>query len=245
MSTTTSRPSEDDQEDLFDIEARARRGDPETSHASARNANLAGRPVTIAEAILEELSKAGDHGVTGIEFEDLRPEIMRVSQSTVFSQLEKSGRIVVRGSRRHARTNQESQIYLLPDYAGDAVRKVIVDELDDEPKPNSPEDLGQVPPKKAFGEPRPEPDPVHVNIARGTMQPEDARTFVAWVHAQDIRIHAQVTFGHVLSDMSGLRPSDLRWLCQAIRQADRAPAPADMFQAALKRDVGLLRDWED
>jgi len=253
MSTTTSRPSDGSQgglfdeppDDLSDIEARARRDDPETSHKSARNANLAGRPQTIAEAILEELAKAGDQGVTGIEFEDLRPEIMRVSQSTVFSQLEKSGRIVIRGSRRHARTNQESGIYLLPDYAGDAVRKVIVDELDDEPKPNSPEDLGQVPPKKSFGDPRPEPDPVPVNVARGTMQPDDARKFIAWVYYQDLPIHAQVTFGHVLADMSGLRPEDLRWLCQAIRQAGRAPAPADMRQAALKQDVSLLRSWED
>ena len=128
---------------------------------------------------------------------------------------------------------------------GDTPSRVIVNELDDEPKPNSPEDLGQVPPSKSYGEPRPEPDPVPVNIARGTMQPDDARTFIAWVHDQDIQIHAQVTFGHVLADMSGLRPSDLRWLCQAIRQAGRAPAPADMFQATLKRDVGLLRAWED
>jgi hypothetical protein len=235
----------DGQDDLFDIEARARRGDPETSHTSARNANLAGRPVTIAEAILEELSKARDHGVTGIEFEDLRPEIMRVSQSTVFSQLEKSGRIVVRGSRRHARTNQESQIYLLPDYAGESVTRVIVDELDDEPKSNSPEDLGQVPPKKTFGDPRPEPDPVPENLASSAMQHGDARKFVSWVHDQDLPIHAQVTFGHVVVGLSGFGPKDLAWLCRAIRQAGRAPAPVDMRQALLKRDVSLLRDWED
>lgn len=254
MSTTTSRPSDgpqgglfdqDPPDDLDDIEARARRGDPETSHKSARNTNLAGRPQTIAEAILEELAKAGDQGVTGIEFEDLRPEIMRVSQSTVFSQLEKSGRIVVRGSRRNARTNQESQIYFLPDYAGESATKVIVDDLEDEPKPNSPEDLGQVPPKKSFGDPRPEPDPVPENMARSAMQHGDAKKFVAWVHDQDIPIHADVTFGHVVVGLSGFGPKDLAWLCRAIRQAGRAPAPADMRGALLKRDVSLLRDWED
>lgn len=124
-------------------------------------------------------------------------------------------------------------------------KPIVTDDLEDEPKPNSPEDLGQVPPSKSFGDHRPEPDPVPENMARSAMQHGDARKFVAWVHSQDIPIHAEVTFGHVVVGLSGFAAKDLAWLCQAIRQAGRAPAPSDMRQALLKRDVKLLRAWED
>ncbi len=70
---------------------------------------------------------------------------------------------------------------------------------------------------------------------------DDARRFVAWVHDQDMPIHADVTVGHVLVGLSGFSPADLGWLCRALRQAGQAPHPDTMREALLKRDVGLLR----
>ena len=239
MSTTTSR-SKGGQGDLLDqAEAYARRRDPGTAHRAAQVMKTSGKADTLNRMIFDDLERLGTSGITSWEFSRDHPDAERVSVSPRFSALFLGRKIGKRGTRFRSgqKKGSPSGIYVLLEFATELA--------DEEPKPNSPEDLGQVPPDKSFGESRPEPDPIHVNVASGTMQPDDARTFVAWVHAQDIRIHAQVTFGHVLSDMSGLTPENLRWLCQAIRQAKRAPAPADMFQAALKRDVGLLRDWED
>ena len=126
---------------------------------------------------------------------------------------------------------------------------------DDEPKTNSPEDLGHRPVKserpdgvddrpprdKAFGDASPGPDPVPRNHCSSAIQIEDARKFVKWLHAQDIDIHEDVTVGHVLVSLSGLGTSSLGWLCRACRQAGRAPAPSKMFDAAMKKDVSLLR----
>ena len=64
---------------------------------------------------------------------------------------------------------------------------------------------------------------------------------VAWLAEQDIPVHAECTVGHILVGLSGLGRGDLRWLCQAIRQAEQAPTPARMRAAVLKHDVGLLR----
>ena len=131
------------------------------------------------------------------------------------------------------------------------------DLFDDEPKSNSPEDLGQVaprvkperpdgvddrpPPDKAFGDPSPGPDPVPRNQCSSAIQIDDARKFVKWIHEQEIDIHEDVTVGHVLVALSGLGTVSLGWLCRACRQAGRAPAPSVMREAAMKKDVSLLR----
>ncbi len=114
----------------------------------------------------------------------------------------------------------------------------------DDPKPNSPEDLGMVPPRQGYGEKSPEPDPIPVNMCSSAMQHTDAKKFVAWILEQDLPIHADVTFGHVVVGLSGLGTPDLRWLCQAIKQAGRAPAPVVMRRAVLSHDVSVLREDE-
>jgi hypothetical protein len=98
-----------------------------------------------------------------------------------------------------------------------------------------------VPHPRGYGEPTPEPDPYPDNACRSAIQIQDARTFVAWLAEQDLPVHADCTVGHVLVGLSGLGRPDLKWLCQAIRQAGQAPEPARMRRAALKHDVALLR----
>lgn len=129
----------------------------------------------------------------------------------------------------------------------------------EDPKPNSPDDLGfgrhrpERPPdvdrrpsrSKAYGTPSPGPDPVPDNHARSAIQIEDARKFVAWIHDQEIQIHEDVTVGHVLVALSGWGKETLAWLCRACRQAGRAPAPVKMREAWLAKDVGLLRPGDE
>lgn len=131
-------------------------------------------------------------------------------------------------------------------------------ETDDEPKPNSPEDLGQSSPRlkperpdgvddrppraKSFGDPSPGPDPVPSNQCSSAIQIDDVRKFVAWIHDQDVPIHEDVTVGHVLVAFSGWGTEKLGWVCRAVRQAGRAPAPSVMRKAALENDVALLRE---
>jgi len=130
---------------------------------------------------------------------------------------------------------------------------------DDEPKANSPADLGmtldrpvrpayvdtRAPPGNRYGSETPGPDPVPHNVASGTIQIGDARKFVEWVHGLDIPVHADVTVGHVLVGLSGYQSSHLRWLCQAIRQAERAPNIGQMREALRAKDVGILRQVRD
>jgi hypothetical protein len=78
-------------------------------------------------------------------------------------------------------------------------------------------------------------------MASSAVQIEDARSLVAWLAEQEIPVHADCTVGHILVGLSGLGRPDLKWLCQAVRQAGNAPAPNQMRQAILKHDVGLLR----
>lgn len=129
------------------------------------------------------------------------------------------------------------------------------DLLEDEPKSNSREDIGfsrpgserpegvddRPPAEKSFGQGSPGPDPVPDNHCRSAIQILDARKFVAWIHDQDLDIHEDVTVGHVLVSMSGLGTDALGWLCRACRQAGRAPEPWRMKEAAMKKDVSLLR----
>jgi hypothetical protein len=82
-------------------------------------------------------------------------------------------------------------------------------------------------------------------MASSAIQIEDARAFIGWLALQDIPVHADCTIGHVLVGLSGLGREDMRWLCGAIRQAARAPAPAAMRQAVLTHDVSRLRPDDD
>ncbi len=132
------------------------------------------------------------------------------------------------------------------------------DLLEAEPKSNSREDIGftklgperpegvddRPPAEKSFGQGSPGPDPVPRNMCSSAIQIQDARKFVAWIHDQDLEIHEDVTVGHVIVAMSGLGTEALGWLCRACRQAGRAPEPWRMKKAAMKKDVGLLREGE-
>ena len=129
-------------------------------------------------------------------------------------------------------------------------------ELFEEPAPNSPEDLGfgpveperppdvdkRPPAQTRYGQESEGPDPVPHNVASGTIQIDDARKFVAWLHEQEWPCHADVTVGHVLVGLSGFTPKDLGWLCRACRQAERIPAPYVMRDALFRKDVGILRE---
>lgn len=112
----------------------------------------------------------------------------------------------------------------------------------DDPKPNSPEDLGMVPPRQGYGEKTAEPDPIPVNMCSSAIQHTDAKKFVAWILEQDLPTHVDVTFGHIVVSLSGLGKLDLRWLCQAIKQAGRAPSPDLMARAVKTHDVSVLRE---
>lgn len=118
-------------------------------------------------------------------------------------------------------------------------------QFDDEPKPNSPEDLGIVTPAHVYGKPAPEPDPLPTNASSQALQLPEVRKFVDWIHKQGLPTHAEVTVGHVLIALSGMTMTDLRWLCKAIRRAGRAPRPSTMLKAAKARDVRILRPGGD
>jgi hypothetical protein len=131
-------------------------------------------------------------------------------------------------------------------FAGPLDPKPRRQDPDDEPRPNSPEDLGfsPTPAGPLYGQARDEPDPLPENFARSAIQHEDAVRFRDWIFDQELPTHAQVTIGWILTDLSGLGQADLRWLCQAIRQAGRAPSPATMKRAVLTHDVSVLREDE-
>ncbi len=129
------------------------------------------------------------------------------------------------------------------------------DLLAEDPPSNSREDLGfsrpgrarpdgvddRPPEAKAYGKRSPGPDPVPDNHARGAIQIDDARKFVAWIHDQELEIHEDVTVGHVVVALSGWGPDALGWLCRACRQAGKAPEPVKMLAAWRAKDVSLLR----
>lgn len=117
---------------------------------------------------------------------------------------------------------------------------------DDEPAPNSPEDLGLVTPAaRPYGVETPEPEKPTSNASSHAVQIPDLRKFVDWVKDQDLPVHADVKVGHCAIAFSGLCVADLRWLCHAIRQAGRAPAPTTMKKAVFARDVSILRPGHD
>ncbi len=133
------------------------------------------------------------------------------------------------------------------------------DLLEEDPKPNSCEDLGftklgperpegvddRPPAEKSFCQGSPGPDPVPVNVCSSAISWDDARKFIAWIHDQDIPTHARITLGGIVVNLSGLGTPDLRWLCGAIRKVGRAPSPELMFRAVTTRDVSILRQEED
>lgn len=97
---------------------------------------------------------------------------------------------------------------------------------------------------RLFGEALPDPDPVPVNHARLAIQEDDVKNLRDWIFKQEFPIHNQVTVAHLVTALSGMVRSDLRWLCQAMNQAERAPAPSQMRRALVSRDVAILRDFD-
>lgn len=95
---------------------------------------------------------------------------------------------------------------------------------------------------RLFGDSAPEPDPLPVNHASLAINLDDCRELVAWIYKQDFPIHRQVTAELLVVNLSGMIRDDFRWLCYAMHQAERAPAPSDMRQALITRDVADLRD---
>lgn len=119
-------------------------------------------------------------------------------------------------------------------------------EDDGEPAANSPEDIGLITPTaRPYGVETPEPEKPTSNASSHAVQVPDLRTFVDWINKQGLPVHADVKVGHCAVSFSGLCVADLRWLCQAIRQAGRAPAPATMAKAVFRRDVSILRPGHD
>ena len=98
---------------------------------------------------------------------------------------------------------------------------------------------------RLFGDSAPDPDPVPVNQAKLAINLDDCRELVDWIYKQDFPIHRQVTAPHLVGALSGMIRDDFRWLCYAMGQANRAPAPSVMRQALIDRDVGVLRESDN
>jgi hypothetical protein len=198
------------------------------------------------------LQRVGAYGATPWEVCD-EHRLKMHSVSGRFTWLKQSRQVIVVGKRTPAGAGV-SQVFVLPDYArgrGEpepepASQAQEIPEEDDEPAANSPEDLGLVTSApRPYGVKTPEPEKPTSNASSHAVQVPDLRKFVDWVQDQDVPIHADVTVGHCQVSFSGLCVSDLRWLCQAIRQAGRAPAPATMLKAVRARDVAILRPGHD
>ena len=269
------RPSDDDEDNpqngLFDdvpestAEAHARRTDPGTSKLAARVMEISGKAMTIRDAILVDVQTLKGHGITTFEFSEAHPEFERVSVSPRFTSLFRERRIGKRGSRhRPGQTDgATSMIHVLPMYANEmygaedeardkaeaaatqAHTAAIALPPDDEPKPNSPEDLGLVTPTPDPKPPEPEPEPTVTNHAPGVAALPDMRIFVDWLVAQGIPIDRRVSAARCMIVFSGFIREDLKWLCQACRKAGRVPRPETMRKAALARDVAVLRPGGD
>ena len=226
-------PPEPSAEDPGHGKAPTRRENPETSHEAGQSLEHSGEATRREREVLDALTDAGRNGLTTWEFGQ-REGIEREGYSTRFSMLKQKGLIVVTGKRRRPDgTGRYSEIHVLAEY-GEPI---------EEPKSNSPEDLGHAPPNpNAYGTPRPEPEPLPENFCRSAIQHSDARTFVDWIGEQELPVHVSVTVGGILTGLSGLGRSDLKWLCQAIRQAGRAPEPEKMRRAVMTHDVSVLRE---
>jgi len=231
-------PDDPTQGGLFDdAKAPTRRDNPQTSHDAGRILEDSGGATRREKEVFDAVAAAGAHGLTTWEFGQ-REGIEREGYSGRFSGLKDKGLIAIRGRRqRPDGSGRFSEIHVLPKYAAPDP---------DEPKPNSPEDLGQSKPKgKVYGKPAPEPDPMPVNLCSSAISWDDARKFIAWIHDQDLPTHARITLGGIVVNLSGLGLPDLRWLCGAIRQAGRAPSPELMRRAVMTHDVSVLREEDD
>ncbi len=124
----------------------------------------------------------------------------------------------------------------------DALIKPRSDDLfpdpDIEPAPG--EEPGDDP--RLYGEAVPDPDPIPLNHAKLAINLDDCKKLEDWIYKQDFPIHRQVTAAHLVTALSGMIRDDLRWLCYAMNQAERAPAPSKMLQALVARNVAILRD---
>ncbi len=95
---------------------------------------------------------------------------------------------------------------------------------------------------RLFGDSAPEPDPIPFNHAKLAINLEDCQELESWIFKQGFPIHRQVTAAHLVTALSGMIRDDFRWLCYAMNQANRAPAPSVMHQALVARNVAILRD---
>ncbi len=95
---------------------------------------------------------------------------------------------------------------------------------------------------RLYGEAVPDPDPIPINQAKLAINLDDCRELETWIFKQEFPIHRQVTAAHLVTALSGFIRDDFRWLCYAMNQANRAPAPYVMRQALVGRDVAILRD---
>lgn len=106
------------------------------------------------------------------------------------------------------------------------------------PEPGDQEDVDS----RLYGDHVPDPDPLPVNQAKLAINIDDCRELEKWIFKQAFPIHRQVTAAHLVESLSGMIRDDFRWLCYAMNQANRAPAPSVMRQALVARDVAILRD---
>lgn len=72
----------------------------------------------------------------------------------------------------------------------------------------------------------------------------DADKFLIWCNGTEYGIDAQIANKDVLDAFRGFTIGDLKWLCQAIHQAQGIPDLAAMVKAIKSRDVAVLRSTE-
>lgn len=70
----------------------------------------------------------------------------------------------------------------------------------------------------------------------------DTAKFLLWCTGTGFEIDAQIDNAELLEAFRGFSVLDLKWLCQAIKQAGNIPDLATMRKATLARDVSVLRD---
>lgn len=69
----------------------------------------------------------------------------------------------------------------------------------------------------------------------------DTAKFLFWCTGTGLEIDAQIDNAELLAAFSGFSVFDLKWLCQAIKQAGNIPDLATMRKATQARDVSILR----
>lgn len=137
------------------------------------------------------------------------------------------------------------------------------DLFDDEPKPNSPEDLGGFTPRREQRAKQPKPhDPKHPdhpaqrpenqlepgesapeswNVSKGALGILHMRKFLDWCDEKNIDPNGQ-TVGSLYVGLNAHSLDSFRWLCTQLGrcQFDRLPPVVAMSKAILKRDAALL-----